>query len=328
MSLAYEQHGRAALHLAHAASLAPSPHNNQPWFFVEEGHDHGFEIHADRGRRLVLTDPGGRESVIACGAALFNARIAVRNLGFQPAVDLLPESGNPAYLARVAFAAHAPATFDEALMAGTMAHRHTHRGPFGAEHVGAELLDELREHARAEGAALHVVEDPEKLHLLADLVRTAENVHRADRGHTAEVAGCVGPAGVPAEVCLYHPDCVLLAARDYLGLVRQFALPPQKWVSRTGVVAILTTPYDTRPDWLRAGQALQRVLLYAAAHRVRAAFHTQPLEVPSVRAEVRTRLAFGRFPQMILRLGHTTQGRPMPRRGPAETLVRGGAPGR
>ncbi|MFI6409421.1 Acg family FMN-binding oxidoreductase [Streptomyces sp. NPDC050548] len=321
MSVSYEQHGRAALHLAHAASLAPSPHNSQPWFFAEEGHDHGFEIHADRGRRLALTDPGGRETVIACGAALFNARIAVRKLGFRPAVDLLPETGNPAYLARVAFAAHVPATYEEALMAGVMAHRHTHRGPFAAEPVPEELLDDLREQARAEGAALQVVEDPDQLDRLADLVRTAEDVHRADRGHTAEIAGCVGPAGVPVEACLYHPDCVLLSGRDYLGLVRQFAVPPQKWVSRTGTVAVLTTPYDTRTDWLRAGQALQRVLLYAEAHGVRAAFHTQPLEVPAVRAEVRTGIAFGRFPQLVLRLGHTNQTWATSRRGPAETLL-------
>jgi hypothetical protein len=328
MSLSYEKPGRAALHLARAASLAPSAHNSQPWFFVEEGHDHGFEIHADGRRRLVLTDPGGRESVIACGAALFNARIAVRNLGFRPAVDLLPESGNPAYLAHVGFAAHVPATYDEALMAGAMAHRHTHRGPFGPEPVPEELLDDLREHARAEGAVLQVIDDQEQLDLLADLVRTAEDVHRVDRGHKAEVAGCVGPAGVPAEACLYHPDCTLLAGRDYLGLVRQFALPPQKWVSRTGTVAVLTTPYDTRPDWLRTGQALQSVLLYAAAHRVMAAFHTQPLEVPRVRAQVRTSLAVGRFPQMILRLGHTTHTWFTPRRGPAETLVHSRVPAR
>ncbi|MBK3574441.1 hypothetical protein JHN63_11560 [Streptomyces sp. MBT65] len=326
MSLTYAQHGRAALHLAHAASLAPSPHNNQPWFFAEEGHDHGFEIHADRGRGLVLTDPGGRESVVACGAALFNARIAVRNLGFRPAVDLLPETGNPAYLAHVAFAAHAPATYDEVLMAGAMAHRHTHRGPFGAEPVAEELLDDLREHARAEGAVLQVVDDPDQLDQLADLVRTAEDVHRRDRGHTAEIAGRVGPTGVPAEACLYHPDCVLLAARDYLGLVRQFAVPPQKWESRTGTVAVLSTPYDTRSDWLRAGQALQRVLLYATAHQVRAAFHTQPLEVPALRAGMRTSIAFGRFPQMILRLGHTTQTWATPRRTPAETLFRSDMP--
>ncbi|MGH1553881.1 nitroreductase family protein [Streptomyces sp. L7] len=206
-------------------------------------------------------------------------------------------------------------------MAGAMAHRHTHRGPFAAEPVPEELLDDLREHARAEGAALQVVEDPDQLDRLADLVRIAEDVHRADRGHTAEIAGCVGPTGVPAEACLYHPDCVLLAARDYLGLVRQFAVPPQKWVSRTGTVAVLTTPYDTRSDWLRAGQALQRVLLYATAHGVRAAFHTQPLEVPAVRAEVRTGIAFGRFPQLVLRLGHTHQTWATSRRTPAETLL-------
>lgn len=52
--------GRAALHLTRAASLAPSPHNSQPWLFVGEGHDHGFEVHAHGGRRLILTDPGGR----------------------------------------------------------------------------------------------------------------------------------------------------------------------------------------------------------------------------------------------------------------------------
>lgn len=38
------------------------------------------------------------------------------------------------------------------------------------------------------------------------------------------------------------------------------------------------------PDWLRSGQALQRVLRHAAAHDVMAAFHTQPLELPEPRA--------------------------------------------
>lgn len=73
MSVSYEnggrashvRPGRAALHLARAASLVPSPHNSQPWLFAEEGHDHGFEVHLHGGRRMILTDPGGREAVIA-----------------------------------------------------------------------------------------------------------------------------------------------------------------------------------------------------------------------------------------------------------------------
>ncbi|KUO17698.1 Acg family FMN-binding oxidoreductase [Streptomyces dysideae] len=320
-TLPYENPGRAALHLARAASLAPSPHNSQPWFFVEEGHDHGFEVHADTGRRVVLTDPGGRETVIACGAALFNVRIAVRHLGFRPAVDLLPEPGNPAFLARVGYAAHAPATPDETALAGAITLRHTHRGPFGPEPVPDALLDELYDHARAEGADLQIIDEPGKLRLLTDLVRTAERLHRADPRHAAELARYVGPYGVPVEACRYHPDCTVLAGRDYLGVSRRFPGPPRRWIARSGVVAVLSTAHDGRPDWLRAGQALERVLLHAAAHRVMAAFHTQPLELPSLRADLRTHLTGGRHPQVILRLGRPAQTWCTPRRPPAASLV-------
>ncbi|MEU6378723.1 hypothetical protein [Streptomyces sp. NPDC046909] len=326
MSLTHEAPGRVALHLARTAALAPSPHNSQPWSFVEEGHDHGFELRLDGGRRLILTDPGGREAVIACGAALFNVRLAVRRLGFRPAVDLLPDPGDPGHLAHVGCAAHAPAGPDEMLLARAMPRRHTHRGPFEPDPVPDPLLDALRDHARAEGAVLQIVDEPERLRLLADLVRTAEDTHRADAGHAAELARCVGPHGIPREVCRRHPDGTLLAGRDYLGLSWYFARQPKRWSPRTGTVAILSTRYDTRQDWLRSGQALQRLLLHAAAHDVMAAFHTQPLELPAPRARMRTRLTAGLHPQVVLRLGRTTRAWPTPRRAPVETLAHDGVP--
>ncbi|MCI3278243.1 Acg family FMN-binding oxidoreductase [Streptomyces cylindrosporus] len=323
MSVTHEKPGRAALHLARAASLAPSAHNTQPWLFVEEGHDHGFEVHLDGARRMLLTDPDGREAVIACGAALFNARLAVRHLGFRPVVDLLPQPGDSGHLARVGFAAHTPCTPEETLLADAMVHRHTHRGRFGAEPVAQSLLDELHEQARVEGATFQVVDDPDQLELLADLVRTAEEAHRADFGHTVELARRVGPYGVPVEACRFHPDTTALAGRDYLGLARRYVVPSRSRGGGTGTVAVLSTPYDRRTDWLRAGQALQRMLLYAAAHGVMAAFHTQPLELPEPRARLRTGLTAGRHPQLVLRLGHVPQPRTwyVPRRPPTQVLV-------
>ncbi|MDN3027824.1 hypothetical protein [Streptomyces sp. S.PB5] len=322
MSLTYESPGRAALHLARAASLAPSPHNSQPWSFVEEGHDHAFEVHLDAGRRLILTDPGGREAHIACGAALFNVRLAVRRLGFRPAVDLLPEPGRPGYLAHVGYAEHLPADPEEALLARAMPHRHTHRGHFGPDPVPAPLLDELREQALTEGAVLQVVDEPENLRLLTHLVRTAEAIHRADPGHRAELRRYVGPQGIPPRICPRHPDGTLLAGRDYLGLSWCHIRRPQRWSPRTGTVAVLSSRYDTREEWLRSGQALQRVLLHAAAQDVMAAFHTQPLELPAPRAELRAHLTGGLFPQVVLRLGRTTELWHTPRRPPTEVLDR------
>ena len=61
-----------------AAVWAPSVHNSQPWrFAVRRGE---ISLYADPDRRLAVADPDGREMLISCGAALFNARLALRYL--------------------------------------------------------------------------------------------------------------------------------------------------------------------------------------------------------------------------------------------------------
>ncbi|QYX75253.1 Acg family FMN-binding oxidoreductase [Streptomyces akebiae] len=318
--------GHAAFRLARAATCAPSIHNTQPWLFVDAGGDRGFEVHADAARRLPLTDPAGREMVISCGAALFNARVAVRHLGFRPVVTPLPDPARPPFLARVRFGTHLPESREAMLMERAVTHRHTHRGPFGPEPVPWSLIEELRAHARAEGALLHTVDNPEKLRMLAQSVRAAESAHRADPGHVSEVSGWSGHARrswlerVPHEAYRLNPDRLLLAGRDYAGLATECDGPSRRWTVRTGTVVVLSTPHDTRLDWLRAGQALQRVLLYAAVHGVVAAFHTQPLELPDSRAELRAGLTGERHPQLVLRLGHSARVRTSPRRPPAAVL--------
>jgi len=318
--------GRAAFHLARAAGCAPSVHNTQPWFFVDEGRDHGFEVHADGGRRLPLTDPAGREMVISCGAALFNVRVAVRNLGFRPVVTPLPVPADPAFLARVGWGAHAKVTDRVRETERALTRRHTQRGQFGPVPLPWSLIEELRDQARAEGALLHTVDNPEKLRMLAQWVRAAESAHRADPGHAAEISGWSGHARRPwwervsRDACRLPADGSLLAGRDYTGLVVDCDGGPRRWTLRTGTVAVLSTPHDTRPDWLRAGQALQRVLLYAAARGVMAAFHTQPLELPDLRAELQARLIGDRSAQMVLRLGYPVRLSASPRRSPAAAL--------
>jgi hypothetical protein len=82
--------------------------------------------------------------------------------------------------------------------------------------------------------------------------------------------------------------------------------------------AVLLTPRDGRADWLRAGQALHRLLTHAASKWLFASLYTQPLEAAATRALIRDRLALPGAPQMLLQLGlaHTT--RATARRPPAE----------
>jgi hypothetical protein len=88
------------------AGRAPSVHNTQPWLF--RAGPHGLELRADHERRLAQTDPAGRETLISCGAALFGVRLAIREIGYRPAIRLLPDPARPSLLALAGLGGHRP----------------------------------------------------------------------------------------------------------------------------------------------------------------------------------------------------------------------------
>jgi hypothetical protein len=51
-----------------------------------------IDLLADRSQKLPHTGPTGREMAISCGAALFRLRLAIREMGYLPDVQLLPDS--------------------------------------------------------------------------------------------------------------------------------------------------------------------------------------------------------------------------------------------
>jgi len=105
-----------------AAVHAPSVNNTQPWWFSKGDGDIG--VHADVERRLRVADPDGREMMISCGAALFTARVAMRYLGFVPAVSVLPDPDLPNLVARIRYGDEqaAPVEYERVLFAGDLLH--------------------------------------------------------------------------------------------------------------------------------------------------------------------------------------------------------------
>jgi hypothetical protein len=96
-----------------AAGMAPSLFNTQPWKFRLR--PDRIEIHADLGRQLIATDPEDRELRIACGAALFNLRLAVHAHGVTPVVCLTP-GDVPAALAVIRRGAPSEQNHDDAAL--------------------------------------------------------------------------------------------------------------------------------------------------------------------------------------------------------------------
>jgi nitroreductase len=294
------------------AARAPSVHNTQPWRFRVG--EYAIELYADTERKL-RADPVGREMLISCGAALFGLRLAVRSLGYLPVVDLLPDPARLRLLARVQLGAAAPMTARERKMLEAVPHRHTHRGSFDPGPLPAGLFAGLQHDAQAEGATLAPVDPGIAYQQLADIVGAADRRQNLDAATRAEARRWSRAAADPARDGV-SAHAFPAAAEDQPGRLpqRDFDLGRGMGLLPVGgpppaVTAVLLTRRDGRGDWLRAGQALHRLLAHAASKWVFASLYTQPLEAAAVRALIQQRLALPGAPQMLLQLGlaRTTQ---------------------
>ncbi|MDP9868304.1 MULTISPECIES: Acg family FMN-binding oxidoreductase [Streptosporangium] len=303
----------SAIHTAvQAAVWAPSVHNTQPWSFAVDGEE--ISLRADSDRKLRLGDPAGRELLISCGAALMNLRLALRVLGWEPRVRVLPDPDRPALLATVRMGEAVVADEHTRLLHGEIERRRTHRAGFTELPVPDRLVEALVAQAEAEGARLTPVRSEAAVRVLAALTCAAQDVQAQDRLLTLEMISWAQPPGssrkegVPAEGYPREPRRTdpHFAQRDYAHGHPWGSGADQFFSASTGTVAVLTTPADSREDWIAAGQALQRVLLHASAYDVGAAFHTQALETFHLREFLRQELLSGRHPQMIMRLGYTS----------------------
>jgi hypothetical protein len=308
-------------YLIGTAARAPSVHNTQPWRF--QVGEYAIELYADLSRKLQV-DPLGREMLISCGAALFGLRLAVRSLGYQPVVDLLPDPARLRLLARVRLGAAEPMTARERRMLEALPHRHTHRGPFAPGPLPSGLVPGLQHDALAEGAELVLIDRAiayQKLAGVADAAHRRQDldpVARAELRRWSRDPGDPAHDGVPAHAFPASPGHGpgQLPQRDFdlgrgLGRLPAGGPPP-------AATAVLITGGDGRADWLRAGQALHRLLAHAAGSWVFASLYSQPLEADAIRALIRERLALPGAPQMLLQLGLARTTHSTARRPPAE----------
>jgi nitroreductase len=312
-----------AAYLIATAARAPSVHNTQPWRF-RVGADR-IDLYADQRRKL-RADPVGREMLISCGAALFGLRLAIRSIGYLPVVSLLPDRAQLRLLARVRVGAAAPMTTMEREMLAALPHRHTHRGPFTEGPLPAGLMPGLQHDALAEGATLAVIGHGLPYQQLADVVAAAsarqglDPAMQADMRRWSRAPGSHAFDGIPAHAFAAHTSRRRgrLPQRDFdlgrdVGMLAPAGAAPAE-------TAILLTSADGRADWLRAGQALHRVLAHAASRWVFASLYTQPLEAASIRELIRDRLALPGAPQIILQLGPADTTRATARRPPSDLI--------
>jgi hypothetical protein len=326
------------------AGRSPSLHNTQPWQFRVRGH--AVELLADPDRWLRHIDPDGRELMISCGAALFGLRLGLRSLGSLPVTELLPDQAQPCLAARVRPGDRAAMNKVEAELMAAVPHRHTHRGAFTPGDVPTRLLAALVADAAAEGVELLLVDRVEVTGQVVRLVEAAAAEQQANPEVSAELRRWVRPPGstardgVPAWAIARRPDRSQAGepeidpAHGQGDRLDPSARPPvrlrlpQRDFGQHGsdetagvlpsATAVLSTAGDTPADWLRAGQALHRLLLRAATRWVFASLQSQPMESPRHRQEIADLLGLTGHPQLLLQFGRSNTAPATPRRLQAE----------
>ncbi|MFI6764798.1 Acg family FMN-binding oxidoreductase [Streptomyces sp. NPDC050355] len=302
------------------AVTAPSMHNAQPWHFDYSRANRTLTLSADFDRAMPMADPTTRGLHLGCGAALLNLRTTAAHAGLRTKTTLLPAPHTPALLATVCLdAPHEALDVGLSGLHRALRERHTSRYPFAERRIPDSVRAALVEAAAREGARLEFLTAWHREAVL-DLIVHAEGYDRMDDERDAEQRSWTRDSSAESPVDGV-PDYAFGPVK-YGGEapVRNFAgrrsLPGRRYAAfeQQPQLASLTTTRDGPADWLRAGQALERVLLLAISEGLVSSFASQALEWPDLRWLLRDPVHGTGNVQMILRLGYGPQGPRTPRR--------------
>ncbi|MFF8772302.1 Acg family FMN-binding oxidoreductase [Kitasatospora sp. NPDC015120] len=319
--------------LAAAGGAAPSLHNSQPWRFRPTPDGGGVEVLADPERSVPLADSGGAAAHIAAGAALFNLRVAAARLGREAAVRLLPDPADPRLLAVLDLSV--PAAEDSPTggpfgrdLYPAIAERRSSRLPFTNRDVPEAVAAELTEAARDEGVALAVLEEAGVRRVL-EVTAEAEDRIAHDAARQAETrswlrpdGGTAATDGLPYAVLGPQDHDARVPMREFAGRPPHHEGPPQpsRRFEALPQLCTLATAGDGPADWLRTGQALERVWLLATLHGLRLTVWHQAVEWPDLRWRLRDPAEGPGHVQLVLRAGYGPPGAATPRR-PVEDVL-------
>lgn len=303
------------------AVLAPSNHNAQPWRFIVD--EDTVQLFADRTRALPVVDPFDREMLISCGAALFNLRVALSHFGLAYSISVFPSDFDPDIVARIKITTKGARDASLANLFSAVTKRVTTRAPFANESIAESFKNEMIAACDAEGAIAICVDEESSRQSIASLIAEADSIQFADPRFRRELASWIHPRrladGMPAYGTAVG-GLLDFAMPLMASVVRVFDVGAgapathQRLVEGSPLLVGIATMRDDREAWLAAGQALQRMLLVAASKGLTASYLNQPIEVATLREQLKVLLKVDAVPQLLLRVGRGPHAEHSPRR--------------
>ena len=309
-----------ARHLLRYAVLAPSSHNTQPWLFLVD--DDEIRLFADHERWLTVADPDKRELYLSLGAALENLLVAAEQFGLGHLVEYLPGSDNR-HAATVVLqddANHQRSRHRDPRLFDAIVRRRTNRGRYQERAIPPRTLRAFRDVCVEDGVAVQFLTQSTTKQAVAELVARADRRQFADRAYRRELARWVGRGAFGDSWPVAKLSKLLVT---YLNPGPRQARIDAELIRNSPVLAAMRTKADGLREYLRAGQAFERISLLATLLGVQTHPTSALLEVPSLQHELADRLGGPDWTvQHLFRLGYgRSVATPTPRRALESVLL-------
>lgn len=289
------------------ATLAANGHNTQPWLFRVD--DRGIDILPDLSRRTPVVDPDDHHLFASLGCAAENLALAAGGRGRAGEIEFDATNGGMVRVSLGTGPGGAPALFD------AIPFRQSTRSDYDGSKVSAPDLRSLAAASAMPGVDLILITERAQIDRLCELVIAGNNAQMADPAFVAELTHWlrfnptaamrtgdglyVVASGSPALPDWLVPrvfDLVFTAAAENEKYTRQIA-------SSSGIAVFVAAQSDPE-HWVQAGRACQRFALKATSMGLKTAHINQPVEVPSLRADLAALVGLpGRRPDIVMRFG-------------------------
>lgn len=259
-----------------AGIQAPSGDNAQPWKFSCQGNT--VRLYLDRNADFSFFNINQIASIISCGAVLENMRIAASTFGLKTRIDYLPSGGKDDLMASVELI---HGDFEKDPLSDSIWKRNTNRKFYDKRPLPFSVLDDLKKSiAGFPGVKLHFVTEKPDLKKLAKVIYKVDRIrteHRPLHEHLCQMVRYTHDeavkkrdglplknleAGLAGEIFLKvtRPWKVMNLANS-IGLGRMVALHSFQGIINASGVALLTVDGRETGDFLKGGQALERIWL-------------------------------------------------------------------
>lgn len=268
-------------YLVQAAGQAPSGDNAQPWHFRLAGND----IHVFLNPQADMSFFNVRQiaSIIACGAATENIRLAATTMGLDATTQILPDAALENLMATVHIQ---PGDHGADPLARSIWTRCTNRRPYSKrplpDWVQADLNARIQDMPEAQ---LHLLTDRAQLRKLAKVIYMADRIRTEHQGLHEHFTSMIRfsdqeaqqrrdglplknlEAGLPGEAFLrLTKPWPVMRAVNRIGLGRMVAMHSAQGILSSGAAGMVVVDGLESRDFLLGGQALQRIWLAIEHH--------------------------------------------------------------